>query len=487
VSWLSWRWFDPLRATTVGQWLALVQPLLVAVVRTAWLAPWLAWLQALMVGGNIVPLLPWWMVLLAPLAGYGVARLAQGQSLVVGRLLVGGAGIGVALGWAWLAAPGPWDPVQLFAPTNTNLPPVLFAVVGVALLWLRGVQESELNWNRQRIGRTFGLALAAWALLLLVDPSLAAAWAGWLWLLLLAGLIGLALASLEQARRDGEQMGPALPLHKAWLGSVLGVIGLLLVLGLLVAVWLTPDAVIALLQPLLWVLRIVGLAISYLFLGLSYLLFLALMPLFEWLRARMQANGREPPEQGTAMQEMLEAVEAGEGIALPPELATLLPWLGALALLLIVGLAAAFALRRNRPRPEPVSMEARESIFSMALLRDQLASLWKQRRKAAEGPFLSLAGEVGDRQAVRKLYQEFLAAQQAAGQARSPGETAVEYQRRLAGQLPAVTSALVTLTTIYGQARYSNETLAHSALVSAEQAWELIRQELEQREKSNGE
>jgi hypothetical protein len=300
-------------------------------------------------------------------------------------------------------------------------------------------------------------------------------------------LIGLALASLEQARRDGEQMGPALPLHKAWLGSVLGVIGLLLVLGLLVAVWLTPDAVIALLQPLLWVLRIVGLAISYLFLGLSYLLFLALMPLFEWLRARMQADGREPPEQGTAMQEMLEAVEAGEGIALPPELATLLPWLGALALLLIVGLAAAFALRRNRPRPEPVSMEARESIFSMALLRDQLASLWKQRRKAAEGPFLSLAGEVGDRQAVRKLYQEFLAAQQAAGQARSPGETAVEYQRRLAGQLPAVSSALATLTTIYGQARYSNETLAHSALVSAEQAWELIRQELEQREKSNGE
>jgi len=275
----------------------------------------------------------------------------------------------------------------------------------------------------------------------------------------LAGYFGTALAGLALGRqRDalahqaaaGEEGRPALtPVTAALLA------GLVLVLGLL-----TSGTAGALLASRLWaavlrggggllvmVFRLVWL-IAY---RIALLAVIALLPLY-----RLFTHGLPEAEKPQPL-----APVSVRPIAIPPETAARITGLvlvlaGLLALVLL-----AAVLRRRRRRAPVRTGEMRESIFSWALLVEDLRAVltwlfgWVRRRPHPPAAAAPAKGPVtGGPLDLRALYRALQRLGSALGRPRQPGQTPRQYQAALALRLPPGAGHVAAITGPYERLRY---------------------------------
>jgi hypothetical protein len=150
--------------------------------------------------------------------------------------------------------------------------------------------------------------------------------------------------------------------------------------------------------------------------------------------------------------------------------------LAGVLLLVAVILIFALAFRRFKTLFKDEVEESREIIFSMDLLKEQLAQLLGRRTKANAAPpepFVCIEGD-DPRAQIRRTYQALLAWAAAQGVPRSPGQTPGEYLSSLDQVLPSYIDPISTITTAYVQARYSAALISPALADQVVHAWQAI-------------
>jgi len=466
---------------------------LTAVMRIAWVWPWLLGLQTWLSPSAQGPLLPLGALPALLLGGRLLVQQAAERGVAARQARAGIALLGllVVLGllWAEYGAPlAPWDLRWLQLATGegslwaNEIPPAVLAFVAAAGLWLRGILDGGRADDHAAVAGAWKTGAVAFVLLLLAgqlsgDLSAAAGSQGWLLLFVVAGMAALALAGMERALYSGS-MAHTAPLRpsRSWLASVGTVIGAVVLLGLLLSAWLAPGQIaqwLALLEPVVDLLAWLLLALLY---GAVYALFWALTPLIDWLRT-MLANA-QPAEMALEaaplqpLSPLLQEQLAGEVVAAATEP---LRW-GAIGVVLVVtAVLFALSLRLLRGSAVPDGEETRESILTRSLLGEQLRALWEQLRRPAVSTvktFLPLDSEPALRREVRSRYQTFLAAMAAQGQRRPPSATPACYAAALDQLTPPQQAALQQLTDLYVAVRYGALWPEAEQLPAASAGWD---------------
>jgi len=223
------------------------------------------------------------------------------------------------------------------------------------------------------------------------------------------------------------------------------------------------------------------------FLAISYLIFLLLEPLLQWLQTLTPQDAPPPQIQPPDFQRQLEEMSRDTtpvsltigGMAALDRLAGLiLPDRGDLC-------PGAAALPKGAG--EEID-ETRETILSRDLLQAQLSALWRNWRdrfrhtpERVIEPF-SVAGGRGrcPARGAGHLPGAAGGAAKARGLPRLRGQTPLEYQRTLAEALPGAQDALSTITSGYQRARYAPQPPPDGAGgMGAPSAWDRLRTALE--------
>ncbi len=290
------------------------------------------------------------------------------------------------------------------------------------------------------------------------------------------GLVTMAIANLQSTRRfEGSRTNQSLAVNRYWLGMLIVVVGVVLLAGLLLSQLFAPDAVN-------WVLA----RLTILFEGLMWLLFWVLLlisyPIFKLfeLVARIVRLPRNPTEQPSIelprdLAGQFADMQSGPS-NIPPEVYLAMQILTGILLVAVVILIFALAFRRFKTIFEDDVEEFREIIFSMELLKQQLARLFGQKAETDGGTSESFVCVNGNdpRAQIRRAYQAFLTWGASQGVPRAPGQTAGEYLSSLSHVLPSYVEPISIITEAYVQARYSAALISPALAEQTSRAWQVI-------------
>ena len=472
----------------------LVQQVLRFVGEAAWLYAWSAvlgyWLDP-----RAGPALPLWLLGCLLVVGAAVAGAVSRRSAAAWMpFAVSLLGVAASVGAGLLAstlASGGLDFATLGRSTAGSR--VLVASCLALVTWWRGNRlgtnppslyeiEGQFRFGVLAIAGLLALvavlgAGAAPEAITLVEPALA---------LVASGLLGVPLARIAEisgaTRADSHQLAPSGP----WLGTLLGVVGGLLLLTLLFAGVVTAERVGAVLGAILGaVARVVGAIVLLVALPFSYLVewlvnllksrvadqpaepSLTPLPPFDRLLSESQASGKMPPELELILQILLVAGIVG---------------------VIVILLARAFVHRNSWKREPDGVEELRESVFGWEAIRELIAwVLGRLRRSQAGAPALAAESDHVEPRSVREVYREFLRLTARLGFPRARVETPLEYARRIerdrlayqeGQQSPGSVegnAALDALTSTYVRARYGPPAAAPADSGRAASALERLR------------
>lgn len=521
MRWKHWSWLG-----------GSVLPLLLILIRFAWLWPWQRLLSGFLAPSYGGDLLPAWLVVALPLTAYllatGVAvrqptttvsrqPIADSSSVAVSwraRLLVAGSGlllIVLTLWWHYYRTTLPLvDPAWLYSLGDTlihwgtqEVPPQVATIILLVYLWLVGMGDAVRQMSHDDVWGAMARGVVALVIYLLIMYMAGRALNPELFYLVVllfgAGMVALALSSLkitlglDRALGLGQRRNASGPVvNRYWLSSVLFTVFGLLGIGLLVVALIAPEQLAVLLDAAGVVLGWIGELISFILVAVSYVLFVIayffarlLEPLFRRLLERFQEL--PPLELAQPAQEAEQLQQAAEQAATVPDTYR---WIGLAVIVLLLLIIFALALRRLRATTATDEDELRESILSADLLQQQLRDLWSRwfgRGRQATDPFLSLAEESEGRRRIRALYQQLLRNEATLGVARTPAETPQEYATHLLATQPTQAAALSTLTAGYHQARYAPDGPSAEQVTAAEAAWRALEAALRPEEKQQDE
>ncbi len=401
------------------------------------------------------------VVLLLLLGGTLAARLTRPLPSARWQLLLGGFAAVLAAEWAWLFRQtfAVWDPRWLASLAQQlaglSAGPILTAFIAAGL-WRYGLTA---NWdNHDAFARAFNIGVLALSAGLVLAAVLAPAAAGQLVIAAVEFVVvawaGLSLAGVNDAARSSA-VERAPRLNRYWLLAVATVVGAILALGLLLTSLPTPHTLAGLatlLQTLGDLTRTIFLAVLYV---LSYLIFLVLTPLIEYLRQLFGGDKLPPLRLPGNPFTGQPTTKPESALVLPPVLELLVRAGVIIGLLALVGWVLAWAMRRQTSTDETGVRENREVMFSWELLRAQLASLLARQRPPELFPALS--GNARDPIIwLRHAYRRVLTQALARGQPRKAQQTPHAYQPALDGLWPAEAEALAALTAAYSAARYGD-------------------------------
>ncbi|MFN8445614.1 MAG: DUF4129 domain-containing protein [Caldilineaceae bacterium] len=518
MRWRNWNWLD----------LALL-PSMMTVMRTCWLAPWLALLSSTF---GIAPVLLFnsqgpqpaiGVTLLAgiPLLSFWLARLlmrhlpsedellldhqstATSVKVRFSLALIGLLALLIVLWWQYEQVKyAIWNPgwlidlgQSLIHVEAVEAPSVWLTLITLIFLWLRGLLDAGRTLGHDDVWAAMSSGLTALVLYLLGSYLFGIAapidFSNWIVIFFGTGMVALAFSGLkvtiglDWALSANRRNPKAPPLTRYWLISVAIVVLVLLGLGLGIGLLVAPEQVARFLAMLNVVLSLVWRVVAFILLTIAYVIFVItyyILRLFEPLIQRLLAalgdlsnllpppNGEQLPQQeplATAAATMPDAYR----------------WVALVIFLIGVALIFALVVRRLRLAQGIENDDVRESILSGDLLQDQLSRLWnrlfgKRTGDEAWDPFLSLEGETDTRRRIRAIYQQLLGASVRKGWARQPGQTPREYQGSLTAEVHAIGNPLQQMTEHYNHARYAPEPPAAESAVQAEQEWRLIEAEL---------
>jgi hypothetical protein len=294
-------------------------------------------------------------------------------------------------------------------------------------------------------------------------------------------MAALALSSLETTRGYAANKGDGqIAIDRYWLASVASVIIVLLAVGLLLSILLTPDVVARLLGWTSRLMDVLGTVLYYVLMVFAYVIFAILQPLIDFLQSQMTGEKREQELQMPDYESQFEQMQKGVA-TVPPAVFDVMRWLGLAALVLAIALIFALALRRFQRRAAENTHETRESILTRSLLSRQLRDLLRNRlrRFGDQGagdvsPFFALDGEPETRRQIRQMYQAFLAMMKDHGHARERNQTPQEYQCMVHDDIAQEGAALSALTDAYVQARYAARPPERSRIEPVRQAWQRL-------------
>ena len=463
----------------------LVLPPAVAVLNTAWVWLWMLWsVRAVPPQVIAAPISPLLLGLLT-LCAYVVTRWAWANPAppLEPRLLITLSGLAFVFAalWQTYAFIGPLGVLRELVDWGNFISPVFLGLVACAFLWYQGIQLGRSGMPQENLERAFHGGLFALGILFAVNQlrplisvseALAAALA-----FFATGLAGLALVSVENARRQQEGLTGSWPaLNRYWLGTVTGVIGSILLTGLLLAGILSPRTFDQVAGAIILVIDAVTVAILVVLGGLTIVLAWLLLPVVQYLaRAFSQINLHLPvlPNVQQVTRQSLNF------FAQHPVLNFARRGLVFGIIIALLVLAFWWAMRRWNRRSGRDADETRENIATRDLLLNQLLSLFRRRPRAAgAGPaYLSLPGPMDDpRLIVRRAYQAMLEWALAFSlPSRSAGQTPAAYSATLRQALPEGDAAIETLTSAYVQARYAAEAPSMDVARSAQGAINQLR------------
>jgi len=290
------------------------------------------------------------------------------------------------------------------------------------------------------------------------------------------GLATLAISNLQSTRRfEGGRTDQALAMNRYWLGTVAAVIGVLLLAGLLLGQLFAPETIAWIVKGLVVVLQ----GLTWLLLGIlivvAYLIFVPL----EWLVGKLDwsshTNDQPLLNPPPSLAEQFKDLSQGHP-NIPPQVYVSLQVLAGVLLVAVIVLIFALAFRRFKTLMEEDVEETREIIFSIDLLKEQLAQLFG-RKDTANGvepePFVSIVGD-DPRAQIRHVYQALLAWAASRNLPRPPGLTPAEYSLWLGDRLLDYREPVTAITRIYQQARYSTAPIPATSVEEVLRAWALI-------------
>jgi hypothetical protein len=451
-------------------------PLSVALLHTSWWSAWVQWSahlapQAAAQTGHVVerdgPAL---------FGAFGLTRWLGTQNRPVRqvRALLAGSGIvsvvGALAAAYGFASPGAW--VLGVMGWGRYISPAFVMLIALIAQWAQGARFGQQRIPADDLQSAFVGGLAALALLFMVNQWLPSLDNRALLTALLvtfgAGLSGLAFVSAQAARRQHALPGQRLDLSRYWLGGVGLVIALLLLMGLWLGYWLTPDTCAAAQAALgrVFDTLLYGFAIAFAIVAapITYVL----VSIINWLIALLHL----PPLQLSAPNLPNTPEEVGETLVAPnPALPAVRDNFVVIALLLGAGLIFWFARRRFVFSDPPADEETRASVFLRDLIAAQLRRWWPTRAAPSGPAYLPLAGAEDDaRRIARRAYQALLIWATASGWPRPAGSTPQAFAHALRPRAPAHQPAIAFITHIYEQARYAPEAPALEAARRAEQA-----------------
>lgn len=432
-------------------------------------ATWLATALALVVGRTSAWPGPgtgwfWGLILLAFALGRWILAATSDNTRRT-RLALAGAvvGVGVFGVRAWSA--------------TQALPPTTLTVLAGGYSWWRGWRLASEGATGSAAQAAFGRGVLFWAITAVVPGQFAderGDLAGALMLFVGASLLAMALGALNDARQGsaGDE-GPAF--DRTW-GAVVGaVIAIVVLAGLLLAAWLAPttlDAILTRLQPAIRLLTLVAEWI----LTLLILLVTPLAYLLIWLIRQLSLSNflrQLPPPVALEPSTNEQAEEAL--FQIPAWVTTVVEALLIAVLVLVALWILRQALRRYEVEGEDGVVETRHIVASRELVAAQIRTLLAALRASlasqrSAGPFLPLDASRDPRHRIRAAYQKFLAAAAASGLERAPGESPAAFAARLAAERGVPGAPLAGLTAAYEPARYDTGSLDPAQAGTAEAA-----------------
>ena len=471
-----------------SNWLdAIAIPFTTALMRVAWVYPFLLILTEPAISGSTGIYIPAWLLfalsfgstLLASLAsesreGYLVAILTGFSACFAVLLVAFPPSEGLVAWFSWLG--------QRLVHWENSLPAPAVLFIATGLLWWRGMATRAMEHTQFTLSfATGGFMMVVLLLLTRILPPVmpGATLVASMLVYLVAGLATLALAGASQAlKRNAYQSGVSLQLSRHWLLAVGVVIGGVLVIGWLLGLLVVPESVLAVMAWLKPIWRLLGQIVYYLLYPIIYLLFLLLQPLLDWFQSLF--NQEQPTVTPTPMPQ--ETLEPLEEIAREIPVAVNYSLRGIIAVAIIALFVFLFirALRKYKPRRRPEIEETRERILTWDLLREQIASLLANARRVMPPPlFYPLVGEISDpRRVIREAYRRLLTLALKRGKPRAERDTPNAYRGKLVEIAPGHESAIQTITDAYVAARYNEEPPTTEQAAAASRAIEEIEADL---------
>jgi len=464
-------------------WLALAAAELCWAVPAFWALTWnivphpplLLWL------GMLVLLLGLFFFYRALVSAALMLRVQQGL-LVMGLLLC----IGLVLRFHILAGSGlragDWFlmPFRSMGTVSIKVPLSWVSIMFLIYLWARAIHLANRSLSIEQVGFSFRsgvVILVIISFLVKVFTSLDVS--GFVIAYFFFALVAVALARVQEVSRLPNST--RVPFSGFWLGSTVGAVAVLVVLGMAVTLFLTGGGLVRLLRllaPLLQIVQIVIAAIGTLLVMLIEwvlgLFSLDLGDLGAQLReALSQFQLMEPPppmpspeSEGQAWLIITRVLQILVTVVLP---------------VLIVSIIVLFTWRRLRQRDfQEGNLESRESLLSTGALAsslqgflqdglDRLGELADLVRRFGPGTrFLAAVS-------IRRIYGNVVQMATDAGYPRNKTQTPYEYLQTLHRAFPASEQEFTIITEAYVNAHYGEVPDSHEELQRIRDCWERAR------------
>jgi hypothetical protein len=382
------------------------------------------------------------------------------------------------------------EPFRQFSDEMTVLPAAWVDILTMVYFWVRGINLARRSISVESVGFSFRLAiLILMGVALAVGGYLDEDVSGFIIPFFFFSLVSIALARVEEVSRvpNSSHVGYS----GFWIGSTLGAVVLLMLVGMVVALFFYGGGlrqVLRLLSPLWLAVQIVIAAIGVLFLALLELI-------FSFLSIDLGALGQR-------LQEALQRLGQLAGLAglFPPseaEAATRPPFLSVLQAVTTIGLPLAAILivvlitwnrvRRARHREGD---EIHESLLTAGTLANHLRAALAAGRDRL-GDLAGLVDRFGlgarflSAISIRRIYANLVRLATEAGYPRAATQTPYEYLRILHRVLPGSEADVAVITEAYVNAHYGQVPDSREGLQAIRDCWERVRaRELERQKRS---
>jgi hypothetical protein len=480
-------------------WLAdIVYPLLLVLMETFWVYPWLVWLGNLPLFAQTRPVLSLASVFFALAAACLAIRLFLRQKWSVRQVQAAIIGLGLVIIFLILSAEyssgygfltGHWFAYFGKAYRNifTHGVTLVFAFPVLLYLWWRGISLGQMTFDFKNIYRSFLLGIAALVFLIVIWQLSASS--GYLakpgpdigfdvMAVFFFGLLAIAVSHLYTIRSTMPREEAALTSVWRWLPTMLIVIGGMIIVVFIIAGIFSPGFFTGVGHVFGIIFHFLGKIINYILIPLNYI-FEAIVWVLRWIITRLRSN--EPMQSNNSanmsFSDFFSQIKTAE---VPAVLMLLMKWLVLAVIIAAVIFILARAVSRFRAQhAEEEIEEINESLFSWQGLgndlRELLGMMGKRFQRVRSPPAPYPDDDETRRMDIREIYWHLLQEASLSGIARGSHETPGEYSQRLGPMVPNSHGPLMLLTDMYMSARYGEIKLPEEKLDSANGLWRTLR------------
>jgi hypothetical protein len=487
------------KTKTTFDWLAaIIYPLAVVLMEAFWIYPWLSWVGSWPMWEDPRPALSLASVIIllavALLLTRRIVRRDWPMQLVRAAVICGGlVVIFLVIRIEYGDGYGVFD-MGWFGYTGKLLgnighqPSSLVPALPVALyLWWRGIRLGQTTSYFRDIYRTFILGLTALIVLIIIwqlsagSERFTAPGAGMGWNVIaffFFGLMAIAISHLYMMRSKMPKEEAASMSVRRWLPIMLGVIAGMVLVVFGIASLFSEQFFETVGHGAGTVFDALGKVFHYILIPLNYV-FEAIFWVLRLILNALRNTPTPPSEQsGNVSQQPFPEVVPRE---LSPTMMLIIKWvIIALIIAAVIFILGRAISRLSHRREEEDIEEINESLGGWRNFRDDLKQFFgmmgqRFRRKGAPASRRTLSGDDDSRLDVREIYRHLQWEAARSGIARRRPETAQEYSRRLARQVPEGGENLAGLTDLYSDIRYGEKKPSEEKVDNANVIWRAVR------------